>query len=70
MTADELKEFLKRTPFRPFRIILSSGTVYEIMNPEPAVVMRSELFIAFPGEDRWVFVPLPHVAAIETLQAA
>ena len=70
MTADELKELLKRTPFRPFRIILSGGTVYEITNPELVVVMRSELFIAFPGEDRWVFVPLLHVAAIETLQAA
>ncbi len=70
MTADELKELLKRTPFRPFRIILSSGTVYEIKNPELVVVMRSELFIAFQGEDRWVFVPLLHVAAIETLQAA
>jgi len=34
------------------------------------MVMKSELFIAFPGEDRWVFVPFLHVAAIETLQAA
>jgi len=70
MTTDELKNLLKRTPFRPFRVILGSGTVYEVTNPDLVVVMKSEMFIAFAGEDRWVFVPLLHVAAIETLQAA
>lgn len=70
MTADELKELLKRTPFRPFRVVLSSGSMYEVTNPELVAVMKSEMFIAFPGEDRWVFVPLLHVAAIESLQAA
>jgi hypothetical protein len=51
-------------------IVLSNGTTYEIVNPELVVVMKSEVFVAFPGEDRWAFVPLLHIAAIETLQAA
>lgn len=70
MRADELTMVLKRSPFRPFRVMLTSGTVYEVTNPDLVVVMKSEMFIAFTGEDRWAVVPLIHVASIEMLQAA
>jgi len=70
MTSDEIKSLLKRTPFRPFRIVASSGVTYEVTNPDLVVVMKSEVFIAFPGEDRWAFVPLLHVAGVETFHAA
>lgn len=66
MTAQELREFLEREPFEPVRVRLSSGDVYEIRQPELAVVMRSRLFIAFPGSDRWTLIPFLHIAAVET----
>jgi len=67
MTADELREFLEREPFEPVRVRLSSGDAYEIRNPGLAVVMRSRLFIAAPGTDRWTLIPFLHIAAVETI---
>jgi len=51
-------------------VLFRSGTTYAIADPNLVVVMKSEMFVAFPGEDRWAFVPLRHIPAIETLQAA
>ena len=67
MTANELREFLDREPFVPVRIRLSSGNAYEIRNPDLAVVMKSRLFIASPGTDRWTLIPFLHIAAIESV---
>ena len=65
MTSTQLREFLKREPFRPFRVLLSSGHDYEIRDPDLAVTMKSELFIAFPNSDRWIVVPYLHISGIE-----
>jgi len=67
MTADELRECLEREPFEPVRVRLTSGDAYEIRNPGLAVVMRSRLFIAAPGTDRWTLIPFLHIAAVETI---
>lgn len=67
MTADELREFLEREPFEPVRVRRSTGDTYEIRDPGLAVVMRSRLFIAAPGTDRWMLIPFLHIAAVETI---
>ena len=67
MSAKELQEVLDQEPFEPFRIRLSSGDVYEIRDPALTIAMRSRLFIAWPGTDRWTLVPFLHIAAVETL---
>ena len=65
--AKELQELLDREPFEPFRIRLSSGDTYEIRNPALTITMRSRLFIAFPGTDRWTLIPFLHITAVEAL---
>ena len=67
MTAKELRGFLALDPFDPIRVRLTSGDAYEIRNPGLAVVMKSRLFIALPGTDRWTLIPFLHIAAIETI---
>ena len=64
---NELQELLNREPFEAFRIHVSSGDMYEVKDPQSVVVMRSRLFIAFPGGDRWTFVPFLHISAVESL---
>ena len=66
MAGDEIREFLQRMPFEPFRVRLSSADHYDITDPQSAALMRSRLFIAMPS-DRSVYVPYLHIAAIETL---
>ena len=67
MNATELHDLLEQEPFEPFRVRLSSGDAYEIRNPGLAVVMRTRLFIAAPGTDRWTLIPFLHIAAVETI---
>jgi len=67
MNAAELRELLDREPFEPFRLILTSGTSYDIRSPGLVVAMKRQAFIAFSGGDRWTFCPYLHVAAVEAI---
>jgi len=69
MGAEQINELVERVPFIPFRITLSSGDHIDITRSHSVAVMRTEIFIVLP-DDRWKFIPLRHVASIETLAAA
>lgn len=68
MIAENIRNLLRRDPFVPFRLILTSGGHYDVVNPELAVVLKSEVFIAFPDGERWAHVPLLHIASLETIR--
>jgi hypothetical protein len=70
----DLREFLDRRPFRPFRITLTDGRSYDIRHPELAVVGRSTVFIGFPAQsedellyDRFKIVDLLHIMEAEPI---
>jgi len=64
---NDIRELLDREPFAPFRLILSSGKNYDVLSPQTTVLMKSEMFIAFPDGERWSLVPLLHIASVETI---
>jgi len=66
MIAENIRNLLRRDPFTPFRLVLSSGGHYDVVNPELVVVLKSEVFIAFADGERWAHVPLLHIASLET----
>jgi hypothetical protein len=45
MTADAVFARLRRRPFSPFRLILSSGTTYDILHPEMLFISKSGLTV-------------------------
>ena len=67
MIRENIREFLDRELFVPFRLILSGGTHYDVMDPHSAALLKSEVFVVFPDGERWAHVPLLHIASIETL---
>ncbi len=67
MNPDQIRGLLRRDPFEPFRIRLSSGDSYRVMDPNAVALMKSRLFIAFPGGERWTFCPYLHIAAVESI---
>jgi len=67
MIRNDIRELLDREPFAPFRLILSSGKNYDVLNPQTTVLLKSEIFIAFPDGERWSLVPLLHIASVETI---
>lgn len=75
MTADTFREILKRTPFEPFRVVMSSGESYNIMHPEMAFVTGKALILALPDKsapegERLAFCSYLHIAHVETLRPA
>ena len=77
MTADTVFARLRRRPFVPFRLILTSGTTYDITHPEMLFVTRSGATVAnYDGDQhsspdeipmREALVSFLHIAATEDL---
>jgi len=69
MEAAAIHGRLKEQPFRPFRIILSSGDKLEVRHPEMAVVLKTRIFVSLPNgndfPDKSATVSLLHVVDVE-----
>ena len=64
---EDLNEFLRRVPFAPFRIVLTSGASYEVRNPDQLVPMEARLNYYYFGIDGYAVLRLNQLAAIETI---
>ena len=69
MTRKELEERLNAEPFAPFRINLSDGKHFDVVNPRLAVPMDTRLFLAH-GKNDWTLIVLRAITSIQSLQAA
>jgi hypothetical protein len=73
MTQDELQEWARRQPFRPFRLTLTTGAAYEIRHPDLIMVGRRSAVLGVTRRpDRRVFdtalqVDLLHVVSVEEI---
>ena len=77
MTADAVFTRLRRRPFVPFRLILTSGTTYDVLHPEMLFVSKSGVTVAIYDKDqraspeeipsRESLVSFLHIAATEDL---
>lgn len=72
MTVQTFRELLSQRPFKPFRVVMSSGLAYKVKHPEMALLTRSSLLVGVddavdgvPAEFR--ICSLLHVAAVEPL---
>jgi len=73
MTADTFRDILKRTPFEPFRVVMSSGESYNVVHPEMAFVTAKALILAQPDPthsdgERLAFCSYLHIAHVEILK--
>ena len=60
-----IRELRAHDPFVPFTIVMTSGDRYKIDVPNNLVEMRTELFYAYPGSDRFVLMRMNQIAAVE-----
>jgi hypothetical protein len=70
MDARKVREILRRTPFEPFVVHMSSGESHEVRHPEFAMVTPGRLVIADPASERIAILPLFHITEIRMMQAA
>ena len=67
MIRENIRELLDRDPFQPFRLVLSSGRHYDVVDPQMTVLLKSEICIAFPDGERSSLIPLLYVTSVKTL---
>ena len=74
MSPDEFQELLDASPFTPFRVHLSSGQTYDIVDADTARVGRDTVVVGVYDRDsrfpRWKLLSLIHVNSIEPLTPA
>jgi hypothetical protein len=72
MTIQTYRELLSQRPFRPFRLMMSSGQSYEVRHPEMAMLTRSDLLVGVGESEEGVpsefrICSLLHVATVEPI---
>ncbi|WP_165228178.1 hypothetical protein [Aquisphaera insulae] len=70
MTVQAFRELLTQRPFKPFRLVISSGQSYEVRHPEMALLTRTSILVGVDMADDGVpaefkICSLLHVTAIE-----
>ncbi len=75
MRSEDIREFLRRQPFQPFRLTLTDGRTYEVHHPELAMVGRSSVNVGLPSPGnaepafyRYITVSLLHIMQVEPLE--
>jgi hypothetical protein len=72
MTLQTFQQLLAQWPFRPFRLVMSSGQTYDVRHPERAMLTRTDLLVGTEIADDGVpaefkICSLLHVTTIEPL---
>jgi hypothetical protein len=75
MTLQIFRELLSARPFKPFRLVISSGQSYDVRHPETAFLTRTSLLVGTDIADDGVpaefkICSLLHVTAVEPLNPA
>lgn len=71
MTAEELKELIRRRPFEPLRIHMTDGTTYDIRHPDNIFILRHRIDIGRAQDpstgilDGVDYLSLLHVVRVE-----
>lgn len=68
MIRDHIKELLEREPFEPFRLVLSGGRHCDVHDPAMTVLMKREIFVAFPDGEHSSLIPLLHITSVDTVR--
>jgi len=75
-TADDIQRRVKTQPFRPLRIVTSSGQAYDITHPDLVMVGRRAVIVGTPGTENPStfevdnYVALMHITDLQDLPAA
>ncbi len=75
MRQQEVRDSMRKAPFKPFRIHLSNGQSYDVRHPEFAALTRHSVIVVVPSShdddiDRVVQCDLVHVLAMEAIDGA
>ncbi len=70
MTHTTVQTWLRKEPFVPFVIRMSNGEQYEVRHPENAALSQTNVFVVFPGTERYAELALLYVASVERFETS
>ena len=74
LTVQTFRELLAQRPFKPFRLVMSSGQTHDVRHPEMAWLTRTSILVGVDESEEHVpaefkICSLLHVATVEPLPA-
>ena len=74
MTVQTFRNLLSERPFKPFRLVMSSGQSYEVRHPEMAWLLKSDILVGIDCDDddlpaEFRICSMLHVTAVEPLES-
>lgn len=75
MTVQTFRDLLAKRPFKPFRVVMSSGKAYEVRHPEMAWLLKTDLLVGISDQDdeipaEYQTCSLLHITAVEPIETA
>ena len=75
MTVQTFRDLLGKRPFKPFRVVMSSGNTYEVRHPEMAWLLKTDLLIGISEDDdqlpaEFHTCSLLHITSVEPIETA
>ena len=61
---EQIRQFLKNAPFRPFEIHCSSGEVFRVDHPENAAIVAQLVVVALPGGEKAIMISPLHIVGV------
>ncbi|MEM9110461.1 MAG: hypothetical protein AAGC72_10605 [Planctomycetota bacterium] len=72
MTIQAFRDLLAERPFKPFRVVMSSGEKHEVRHPEMAFLSKTSLYVGTELEDgipaEFRICSLLHVTTVEPIE--
>lgn len=70
-----IRDVLSQRPFKPFRIVMSSGHIYNVKHPEMALLTPGEVYVGLGDYEQGIaaeckICSLLHVSSIEPIESA
>ncbi|HEV3255776.1 MAG TPA: hypothetical protein VG013_02735 [Gemmataceae bacterium] len=75
MSLEDLRDIVRKHPFRPFRLFVSDGAAYEVRHPDLIMLGKRSVAIGLTHDpmatayDRLAQIDLLHVTRVEPLEA-
>jgi len=70
MSTETLQNSLRRQPYQPLEVRMSSGDVHQIRHPEMALLLHSNIILGSAEADDFEFLSLLHVVDVKAIPMA
>jgi len=60
----QIRMFLRQTPFQPFQIRCSSGDILLVDHPENAAIVKHTVLVALPQGDEAIMLSALHIVGV------